>query len=104
MDATIQSSINSTVQTLVDAIQSSLSRPIYLQFSKSTRGDFVIKQVCFLSVDELAELAHVERRTVYAWVERGAEIGLKFYKPPGSRGILFELNETLDWIKGNGGE
>lgn len=102
MGALTQSSVNSSLECLIGAIKDSFTRPIYLQVSKNARGDLAIRQVCFLSVDELAELAHVERRTVYAWVERTSENGLKFYKPPGSRGILFDLNETLDWLKGNG--
>jgi excisionase family DNA binding protein len=100
MDPITQPSIKATLESLVGAIKNSLTQPVCFQVSKGAHGNLTIKQVCFLSVDELADLARVERRTVYAWVERADENGLKFYRPPGSRGILFELSETLDWLKG----
>jgi excisionase family DNA binding protein len=53
----------------------------------------------FLTPAQLAELAHVTPRTVYAWIERAKENGLKYYKPPGSSGILFALDEVLEWIR-----
>ena len=58
-----------------------------------------VKQVEFLTPEQLAELAHVETRTVYSWVEKAQENGLKFYRAPGTRGVLFELNEVLEWIR-----
>jgi excisionase family DNA binding protein len=76
-----------------------MTRPVYFRISKGSRGEFAVEQIVFLTPQQLAELAHVERRTVYSWVERAEKIGLKFYRPPGSRGILFELNEVLDWLK-----
>ena len=97
-------SIQATFESLTSAVRDSLTRPVYLRLAKGPRGDLHIQQVAFLTVDQLAELAHVERRTVYSWVERAQTIGLKFYRPPGSRGILFELNEILDWLRGQGRE
>jgi excisionase family DNA binding protein len=99
-----ESSIQSTFESLASAVKDSLTRPVYLRIAKGPRGEISVQQITFLTVDQLAELAHVERRTVYSWVERAQRMRLKFYRPPGSRGILFELNEILDWLKGNAHE
>ncbi len=92
-------SIQTSVELLTSAVTNSMTRPVYFRIAKDARGKLAVEQVVFLSPEQLAELAHVERRTVYSWVERAEKIGLKFYRPPGSRGILFELNEVLDWLK-----
>jgi excisionase family DNA binding protein len=92
-------SIRTAVESLTFAVADSMTRPVYFCISKGPRGELAVQQVVFLTADQLADLAHVERRTVYSWVERAEKIGLKFYRPPGSRGILFELNEVLDWLK-----
>jgi excisionase family DNA binding protein len=92
-------SIHTAVESLTFAVADSMTRPVYFRISKGPRGELAVQQVVFLTADQLADLAHVERRTVYSWVERAEKIGLKFYRPPGSRGILFELNEVLDWLK-----
>jgi hypothetical protein len=47
----------------------------------------------------MAELAHVETRMVYGWIEKAQENGLKFYRAPGTRGVLFEINEALEWVR-----
>ena len=57
------------------------------------------KQVEFLTPEQLAELMHVETRTVYSWIEKAQENGLKFYRAPSTRGVLFEINEVLEWIR-----
>jgi excisionase family DNA binding protein len=92
-------SIQTSVELLTSAVADSMTLPVYFRIAKGARGELAIEQVVFLTPEQLAELAHVERRTVYSWVERAEKIGLKFYRPPGSRGILFELNEVLDWLK-----
>lgn len=92
-------SIHTAVESLTFAVADSMRRPVYFRIAKDSRGELAIEQIVFLTPEQLAELAHVERRTVYSWVERSEKIGLKFYRPPGSRGILFELNEVLDWLK-----
>ena len=92
-------SIQTAVESLTLAVADSMTRPVYLRIAKGPRGELAVQQIVFLTADQLAELAHVERRTVYSWVERAQKIGLKFYRPPGSRGILFELHEVLDWLK-----
>jgi len=92
-------SFQTALESLTSAVAYSMTRPVYFRIAKSARGELAIEQVVFLTAEQLAELAHVERRTVYSWVERAEKIGLKFYRPPGSRGILFELNEVLDWLK-----
>jgi|SRR5215510_5654514 len=92
-------SLQTAVESLTSAVADSMTRPIYFRIAKGARGELAIEQVVFLTAEQLAELAHVERRTVYSWVERADKIGLKFYRPPGSQGILFELNEVLAWLK-----
>lgn len=57
------------------------------------------RQIEFLTPEQLAELAHVETRTVYSWVEKANENGLKFYRAPGTGGVLFEISEVLEWIR-----
>jgi excisionase family DNA binding protein len=86
-------------EALARGIKDGLSRPIYLRVNKEHGGEVSIKQVEFLTPAQLAELAHVTPRTVYAWIERAKENGLKYYKPPGSSGILFALDEVLEWIR-----
>ena len=92
-------SIHTVIDSLTSAVADSITRPVYFRVARTPRGELAIEQVVFLTPEQLAELAHVERRTVYSWVERAEKIGLKFYRPPGSRGILFELHEVLDWLK-----
>ncbi|HET9529547.1 MAG TPA: helix-turn-helix domain-containing protein [Blastocatellia bacterium] len=87
------------IDALAGKIKSGLARPIYLQVIKGPKSEVTIKQVEFLTPAQLAELAHVSPRTVYSWIERASENGLKYYKPPGSSGILFALDEVLEWIR-----
>jgi hypothetical protein len=86
------------MEALTRGIKAGLSRPIYLRVDKERGGEVSIKQIEFLTPAQLAELTHVSPRTVYGWIERAQKNGLKYYKPPGSSGIIFEINETLDWI------
>jgi excisionase family DNA binding protein len=92
-------SIQAVVESLTSAVTNSITRPLYFRIAKDPRGKLAVEPVVFITPEQLADLAHVERRTVYSWVERAETIGLKFYRPPGSRGILFEMNEVLDWLK-----
>src|SRR5215510_6273261 len=92
-------SVQTAVESITSAVADSKTRTVYFRIAKGPRGELAVQQVVFLTADQFAELAHVERRTVYSWVERANKIGLKFYRPPGLRGILFELNEVLDWLK-----
>ena len=55
-----------------------------------------------ITPEQLAEITHVKLRTVYGWIEKAEQNGLKFYRAPGTRGVLFDLSETLDWIKRGG--
>jgi excisionase family DNA binding protein len=94
----INENIGSLAERLSVEIKHTVSRPIYLQIAQ-VNGDVCIKQIEFLTVEQLAELTHVETRTVYSWVEKANGNGLKFYRAPGTRGVLFEINEVLEWIK-----
>lgn len=75
-------------------------KPFYLQVTPKADGSCEFRQIEFLSVKEAAELAHVNERTVYGWIADAANNGLKFYRAPGARNVLFDLGEYLDWIKG----
>jgi hypothetical protein len=87
------------LRSLGNAIADATSKPIYLQIIISYRRKIEIKQIRFLNVEEFAELARVEPRTVHGWLQRG--IAPTPYRPPGSRCILFEMNEAIAWIKNN---
>lgn len=95
---TTDKNIGALIDRLSDEIKRNLRRPVYLQIARES-GDVSIKQIEFLTPEQLAELAHVETRTVYSWVEKANDNGLKFYRAPGTRGVLFEINEVLEWIK-----
>jgi excisionase family DNA binding protein len=86
------------IKKLAEEVKRGLARPVYLRIERSQNGELSIRQMEFLTPAQLAELAHVSLRTVYAWIERAPGNGLKFYKPPGASGILFALDEVLDWI------
>ncbi len=72
--------------------------PIYLQITSEKSSSLSIKPIQFLTIEEFAELCRVEERTVYGWLERAEKTGLRCYRPPGSRGILFEMNEAVEWM------
>jgi excisionase family DNA binding protein len=99
MNTATQSSIHGVIDNLAKEIRQGLSRPIYLRVMQKPKGEIEIKQIEFLTAEHLAELAHVDKRTVYSWIEKANENGLKFYRAPGTRGVLFEINEVLEWIK-----
>lgn len=98
MSRTNEESIGALIKSLSGEIKRTLSRPIYIQIAQDS-GDVSIKQVEFLTPEQLAELMHVETRTVYSWIEKAQENGLKFYRAPNTRGVLFEINEVLEWIR-----
>lgn len=98
MVAATDNGLGGLMKTLSSEINRTLKRPIYIQIAQEG-GQVSIKQVEFLTPEQLAELAHVETRTVYSWVEKSPENGLKFYRAPGTRGVLFEINEVLEWIR-----
>jgi excisionase family DNA binding protein len=98
MGATMEEDIGTLIKSLSGEIKRTLGRPIYIQMTHEANR-INIRQVEFLTPEQLAELAHVETRTVYSWVEKAQENGLKFYRAPGTRGVLFEINEVLEWIR-----
>ena len=100
MSATTEENISALVKSLSGEIKRTLKRPIYIQIAQE-QGEISIKQVEFLTTEQLAELMHVETRTVYSWIEKAQENGLKFYRAPNTRGVLFEMSEVLEWIRQN---
>jgi excisionase family DNA binding protein len=94
----MEESIGALIKSLNSEIKRTLGRPIYIQMTYE--GNRVnIRQIEFLTPEQLAELMHVETLTVYSWVEKAQENGLKFYRAPSTRGVLFEINEVLEWIR-----
>ena len=98
MVAATDENIGTPIKLLSGEIRRTLTRPIYIQIVQES-GQVSIKQVEFLTPEQLADLAHVETRTVYSWIEKAPENGLKFYRAPNTRGVLFEINEVLEWIR-----
>ena len=98
MGAVTDENIGTLVKSLSSEIKRTLQRRIYIQIAQEG-GEVSIKQVEFLTPEQLAELMHVETRTVYSWIEKAQENGLKFYRAPNTRGVLFEINEVLEWIR-----
>jgi excisionase family DNA binding protein len=98
MGTTMEESIGTLIKSLSGEIKRTLKRPIYIQIAQES-GDVSIKQVEFLTPEQLAELTHVETRTVYSWIEKAPGNGLKFYRAPSTRGVLFEINEVMEWIR-----
>jgi excisionase family DNA binding protein len=98
METATDEGLGALLKSLSGEINRTLKRPIYIQIAQES-DQVSIKQVEFLTPEQLAELAHVETRTVYSWVEKAQENGLKFYRAPGTRGVLFEINEVLEWIR-----
>ena len=98
MGAATDENIGALIKSLSGEIKRTLKRPLYIQIAQEG-GEVSIKQVEFLTPEQLAELMHVETRTVYSWIEKAQENGLKFYRAPNTRGVLFEISEVLEWIR-----
>jgi hypothetical protein len=93
--------IQQTLEGVMQELRRKLESPIYLQINSEKNGSLSVKHIQFLTIDEFAALCRVEERTVYGWLERAQKTGLKCYRPPGSRGILFEMGEAVEWILNN---
>lgn len=94
----MEDNIGALIKSLSSEIKRTLGRPIYIQMTNE--GNHInVKQVEFLIPEQLAEFMHVETRTVYSWIEKAQENGLKFYRAPNTRGVLFEINEVMEWIR-----
>jgi hypothetical protein len=96
-----QRQIQRTIEEVMQELRRKLEQPLYLQISTGKNGSLSVRHIQFLTIDEFATLCRVEERTVYGWLERAEKTGLKCYRPPGSRGILFEMNEAVEWILNN---
>ncbi|MFP5260879.1 MAG: hypothetical protein ACLGJB_03105 [Blastocatellia bacterium] len=100
MSAEVETSVEkSRVEQLIKLLTQRRERPIYFQIIEGKNGNLECRQVEFLTPEQLADLAHVETRTVYSWVEKSPGNGLKFYRAPNTRGVLFEINEVMEWIR-----
>lgn len=90
--------VQRTIESALAAIRRNLQKPVYLQISIEADGTPMLRQIEFLTAAEFAELCRVEERTVYGWLERAEKTGLKCYRPSGSRQVLFEINEAIEWL------
>ncbi|HEX5731436.1 MAG TPA: hypothetical protein VF131_01275 [Blastocatellia bacterium] len=99
MNTGVETTIQRVIESLAEEIKRGISRPVYFQVVQEPGGKISIRHVQFITSKQLADLAHVEIRTVYSWVEKAPENGLKLYRAPGMRGVLFEINEVLEWIR-----
>lgn len=100
MSADVEAAVEKTgVEQLIELLTRRRERPVYFQIIEGKNGKMECRQVEFLTPEQLADLAHVDKRTVYSWIEKTNENGLKFYRAPGTRGVLFEINEVLEWIR-----
>ena len=61
-------------------------------------GEWVTRQLGYLSKAEVAALLHVSERTVYDYVNR-TENPLPCFKLPGGRALLFKLDEVERWLE-----
>ncbi|HET9533356.1 MAG TPA: hypothetical protein VFQ92_23595 [Blastocatellia bacterium] len=86
------------IERLLDLLTTRREKPVYLEISERMDGTLDFHQVEFITPDQLAVMCNVETRTVYSWIERG--ICPPIYRAPGTRGILFDLHEAIQWIKG----
>jgi hypothetical protein len=91
--------IQRTIEAVMQEMRSTLEKPVYLQINSKKNGTLSIRNIQFLTLEEFAVLCRVEGRTVRSWLERAEKTGLKCYRPPGSRGIRFEVNEAMEWIQ-----
>src|ERR1051326_2972483 len=98
MNTGVETNIQTVIKSLADEIKQTFSRPIYFEVMQEPGGKLSVRQIQFITPEQLAELCHVETRTVYSWIEKAQENGLKFYRAPNTRGVLFEINEVLEWI------
>lgn len=96
-----QRPLQRAIEAAMGEIRRTLQKPIYLQITAEKNGSLAVKHIEFLTLEEFASLCRVEKRTVYGWLEDGERTGLKSYRPPGARGILFEMNEAIKWVLSN---
>ena len=99
MSTGVEPTIQRVIESLAEEIKQGVSRPVYFQVMQEPGGKVSIRHIQFITPEQLAELCHVETRTVYSWIEKAQENGLKFYRAPSTRGILFEINEVMEWIR-----
>jgi len=95
------------IERLIDLLTTKREKPVYLEIKQRQDGTLDFSQVEFITPEQLAELVHVETRTIYAWIAKASSADGErknsvppIYRAPGSRGILFDLHESILWIKG----
>ncbi|MGA9770316.1 MAG: hypothetical protein WBV94_14855 [Blastocatellia bacterium] len=77
MNTGVETTIQTVINSLAEEIKQGFSRPLYFQVMQEPNGEMSIRHIQFITPEQLAELCHVETRTVYSWIE----------------------NEVLEWIR-----
>lgn len=93
--------LKAAIEEVLGEVKRSLQKPIYLRVDTNENGQLLIRSVEYLTVEAFAELLHVDERTVYSWIEKAAENGLRFFRPPGTRRPLFDVNHVDEWVRSN---
>src|ERR1051325_3751701 len=83
------------IAAISDVIRGRMTRPIYLRVSNAG-GKISVEQVEYLTAQEFAQLAKVEPRTVYSWIQDGR---ITYYQPVGMGQKLISLSDALQWIE-----
>lgn len=89
-----QQSVERAIKALAGAISEHITRPVYLRFEMRD-GQLAVSQVEYLTPEEFAPIARVDRRTVYDWIDKGL---LSFCKPQGTGQNLIPLHKAIQWI------
>lgn len=80
--------------------QPKVKAPALLFKMEQIGGEWVTRQVTYLSKTEVAALLHISPRTVYDFINR-SENPLPHLKIPGGRELLFRLEEVERWLDGD---
>lgn len=107
MSTGVEATIQRVIESLAEEIKQGFSRPIYFQVMQERGGKVSIRHIQVITPEQLAEMCHVEKRTVYHWIEKatsGDESKRNsvppIYRAPGTRGVLFDLHESIEWVRG----
>jgi len=65
-------------------------------------GEWITRQLAYMSKADVATLLHISERTVYELVTR-EENPLPYFKLPGGRALLFRPDLVESWVEQNQG-
>jgi len=82
--------------------QVKLKAPTLLFKLEQVGGEWVTRQLAYLTKADVAALLHISERSVYEYINRAAN-PLPYFKIPGGRELLFRLEEVERWVEGKDG-